>query len=233
MIKTLIKAEHWSVLERWPSAAKPDEIKGLKLMKSIVKHQGTKRFRTKHVEKDDKAVFLSEQINVEEAQERLKKKYNMSAYSAEFGASAPPKEAAETVVLGYKKYSELPLAVMLNDTAKKYLDTWLSLNDLEVYKASVLTALRSLFSLIKTQSVSKSCYSGQFQYNKALVVPTERIDKRLFAKTSVPVKPAGASHAKPAEPEHAVAEQQLCRIHGAGKKPRGARPVDRSPAQPV
>lgn len=158
------------------------------------------------MEKDDKQVFLSDQIDVHEAQDRLKKKYNTSLYSAEFCTSkVQPKEIGETAILSYKKYSELPLAVMLNENAKKCLDTWLALNDLEVYKTAVLQTLRSLFALIKIQSVSKSHYTNEYQYNKALVVPAERIDKRLFAKTTV-----GTAAPRPQEPkaEEPVLEEQ-------------------------
>ena len=133
-----------------------------------------------------------------EAQARLQKKYNTSVYSAEFGSiKSQFKETSDVAVLKYKKVSELPLAVILTDKAKSYLDTWLGLDDLEVYKSSVLQCMRSLFALIRTQAVSKSSYSAQFQYNKALVTPVERIDKRLFAKTNVATVPASQTKKKP------------------------------------
>jgi len=135
----------------------------------------------------------------------------MSVYALEYGAKAQQKETIETTVLSYKKFSELPLAVVLTDNAKAYLDTWLGLGDLELYKACVLQCLRSLYALIKIQAVTKSTYSGQFQYNKALVTPVERIDKRLFAKTSVVTKKAS-----PAKKEAPAEEKIMATTAAAG-----------------
>ncbi len=141
-----------------------------------------------------------------EAQDRLKQKYNMSVYATEFGAHGRQHTADELVILKYKKFSELPLAVMLADKAKSCLDSWLALNDLDTYQACVLECLRSLFALINTQAVSKSHYTMQYQYNKALVTPAERIDKRLFAKTSVATKLAPPKVERPVEvPEEKTA----------------------------
>ena len=126
--------------------------------------------------------------SVDEAYDRIKKKYNMSVYSAEFGEEAQHKDSGSSAILKYKKFSEIPVAVMLTDEAKNSLDKWLALGDMQAYQDSVLECLRSLFALIKTQAVARTSYSNQFQYNKALVTPVERIDKRLFAKTAAPVK---------------------------------------------
>lgn len=57
-----MKPVHWPALAKWSEAAKPDELKGMRFIKAILKYDGKKRFRTKHVEKDDKQVFLAEQI---------------------------------------------------------------------------------------------------------------------------------------------------------------------------
>ena len=128
------------------------------------------------------------------AQARLKKKYATSSYQGEFGLRSKEQQNAELGVLQYKKYSQLPLAVMLPEKVQGYLDSWLDLNDLDKYKLQVLKALRSLFALISTQAVSSSAYKSHYQFNKALVIPVERIDKRLFAKTAYvgakPVQPA-------------------------------------------
>lgn len=88
----------------------------------------------------------------------------------------------------YKKFSEIPLAVILSEEGKTYLDKWLTLGDLPAYQESVLQCLRSLFALVKTQSVAKTSYCNQFQYNKSLVAPVERVDKRLFAKSAAKTK---------------------------------------------
>lgn len=109
----------------------------------------------------------------------------MSSYETDFGDRVKLKEATEISILKYKKFSEISLAVILTDKAKNYLDSWLGLNDLDVYKMSVLQCLRSLFAFINTRAVGKSNYKADFQYNKALVSTVERIDKRLFAKTVV------------------------------------------------
>jgi hypothetical protein len=107
----------------------------------------------------------------------------MSSYETDFGDREKLKEASEISILKYKKFSEIPLAIILTEKAKRYLDGWLLLNDQDVFKMTVLQCLRSLFAFVNTRAVAKSNYNAGFQFNKNLVVPVERIDKRLMAKT--------------------------------------------------
>jgi hypothetical protein len=186
------------IFTTWPPTAKPEELKGLRLIQAILKYKGTKRFRTKYCEEKDDDVFLSDEIDVNEAQARLTKMYNTSVYTAEYGAKAEPKFSEQTSILAYKKFSELPFSSMLTEPAKKALDGWLALNDQDVYKASVLNTLRTLYSLVRIRTVSYSTYTDHYQYNRGLVVPNERIDKRLFAKTVVP-QPSSAKPKKTTE----------------------------------
>ena len=185
-MKLLIIPEHLHIFTTWPPTAKPEELKGLRLIQAIIKYKGTKRFRAKYCEEKDDDVFLSDEIDVNEAQARLTKMYNTSVYTAEHGAKTEPKFSEQTAILAYKKFSELPFSSMLTEPAKKALDSWLALNDQDVYKASVLNTLRTLYSLVRIRTVSQSTYTDNYQYNRGLVVPNERIDKRLFTKAVIP-----------------------------------------------
>jgi hypothetical protein len=145
------------------------------------------------------------------AQERLRKKYVTTVYQAEHGAiaQAATKASSEGGILKYKKYSQLPFAVILTDKAKQSLDAWQDLGDLPAYQNAVLECLRSLLALVNTQAVSKSSYSKQFVYNKHQITPVERIDKRLFAKTVTPVQPAAPESAAVPESVSQTEEMKL------------------------
>ena len=223
----MIVPQHREIFNTWPSSAKPDELKGLRLIQAILKYRGTKRFRTKYYEEDDQAVFLSEQIDVGEAQTRLEKKKNTSVYTAEYGSKIKSKFSDQINILNYKKFSELPFNVMLTEGAKKSLDGWLALNDQDAYKASVLNTLRSLFSVIKVKAVAHSAYTDHYQYNRGLVVPNERIDKRLFTKTVVPQpsssKPAAAPAPEPEPESHADKAQKAAQANASLLNPSAIR----------
>ena len=62
IIRMIVKQEHWAALARWVESAKPDERMGLKMIQSIIKYQGTKRFRTKNVDKNETDLYLAEAI---------------------------------------------------------------------------------------------------------------------------------------------------------------------------
>ena len=96
----------------------------------------------------------------------------------------------------------MPLSAILTEKAKKCFYSWLALDDMDCYKLSVLRCLRSLFAFVNTRSVSTTTYATNYQYNKALIIPSERIDKRLFAKTSVAI-------IKPKKEKDALAEHGL------------------------
>lgn len=216
-MKALIIPEHLHIFTTWPPTAKPEDLKGLRLIQAIIKYKGTKRFRTKYLEENDEQVFLSDEIDVDEAQARLTNMYNTSVYTAEYGAKAKPTFSEQTSILGYKKFSELAFSSMLTEPAKKALDSWLALNDQDVYKASVLNTLRTLYSLVRIRTVSQSTYTDHYQYNRGLVVPNERIDKRLFAKAIVtqPTSAKPAKQAKEAPLEEKGQKEKADTVQGA------------------
>eukprot|EP00826_Nyctotherus_ovalis_P007247 TRINITY_DN1179_c0_g1_i7.p1 TRINITY_DN1179_c0_g1~~TRINITY_DN1179_c0_g1_i7.p1 ORF type:complete len:246 (-),score=73.37 TRINITY_DN1179_c0_g1_i7:17-754(-) len=145
--------------------------------------------------------------------------YNTSVYTIEYGAKAKPKFTEHTAILEYKKFSELPFSSMLTESAKKALDSWLALNDLDAYKASVLNTLRTLYSLVRIRTVSHSTYTDHYQYNRGLVVPNERIDKRLFAKAVVTQPAASKPAPAPVEAplEEAAQKEKAETVQGAAQ----------------
>ena len=67
-IKAAVKPEHWPALKTWSASAKADERAGLRMIQAIIKYQGTRRFRTKQIDQDDKDVYLADTIEYASAQ---------------------------------------------------------------------------------------------------------------------------------------------------------------------
>ncbi len=61
-IREIVKPEHLRALATWSASAKTDERAGLRMIQAIIKYQGTKRFRTKNIDQDDKDVYLADTI---------------------------------------------------------------------------------------------------------------------------------------------------------------------------
>lgn len=57
-----MKEEYFKQLAKWHENAKEEDKQGLRLIYSILKYQGKKKFRAKYEPKDEKAVFLSDKI---------------------------------------------------------------------------------------------------------------------------------------------------------------------------
>ena len=62
LIRDLTKQEYWDTLAKWVAAAKEEELKGIRLIKAIMKHEGKKKFRAKQVKKDEKEIFKGDNI---------------------------------------------------------------------------------------------------------------------------------------------------------------------------
>jgi len=58
-------------------------------------------------------------------------------------------DTGDVTILKFKKVSELPVGAVLNQTAKDYLDKWISLGEDKLYVSKVMSVLRNLLTLVR------------------------------------------------------------------------------------
>jgi hypothetical protein len=137
-------------IETFLSSATKNEIKGLKVVYSIQKHEGLKKFRPRPAQND----------SVLSTVDQLKKKYLKSNYNSEFCKEQGP----ETGIFKYKKLSELKCSEVLSLKTLENIESWLMLKDDFYYQNLVLIFLRGIYSVFRSQeafptSSHRECYS--------------------------------------------------------------------------
>ena len=97
-------------------------------------------------------------------------------------------DLGDVQILRYKKFSEVPCAVILNTLAKTYLDAWQALKDDQYYVSLVLTSLRTLFTVVRgLEPIRTSTKETYIKSEKEDQIPADRFDK-LIASVEAQVK---------------------------------------------
>lgn len=148
----------------WLSTATKNEIKGLKVVNAVVKHEGKKRFKPRK---------KAETLNSGNSAEQLRKKYMNSYYNSEYCLNAK-KSQSETEIFKYKKLNELRCSSVIRKNVLLYLEKWLLTGDEEHYQSLMLSFLRGIYSVIKTQTaVPSSSHRENFEWVKIAGVRRE------------------------------------------------------------
>jgi hypothetical protein len=153
--KLILKAEYLKFFDIWASTATKNELKGLKVIKAILKHQGKKRFKPKKQSEDQDIINTAEEI---------RKKYMKSYYKSEYCSNSILNNP-ETDILKYKNLNELKSSEVLNKDALAQLESWLGLGDDKYYQALMLAFLRGVYSVSRTQAyVPVSSHRDNFNW---------------------------------------------------------------------
>lgn len=137
------------------ASATKNEIKGLKIISSICKHEGRKKFRPR-VSQNDSVLDTT--------LDNLKKKYLKSNYNSEFCKESGP----ETDIFKYKKLNELKCSEVLNGKCLEYVERWLGLKDDIYYQDHLLMFLRGIYSVYKSEeSIPTSMHRESYSWVRA------------------------------------------------------------------
>lgn len=133
--KTIFKPEYHHIIPIWLSNANKNELKGFKVIMTIVNKQGLKRF------KPLKTLPVTE-IN---ASRRTLLKVQ-SQYSEAFSENVNQK-VFQSEILKHVNLSALPISRTLKAEVLMFIERWLGLNDLDHYQSLMLMCLRSFYSV--------------------------------------------------------------------------------------
>jgi hypothetical protein len=121
--------------------AKPDELKGLQVFHSVIKHKGRKRFRPTS---NSRPTFSS-------TEKDLRTKTMMSFYTVDFCAQQREKQQ-HAEILRYRTLSQLAYAELLSREALVYGEKWIALGDEPKFQHYMLECLKGFACVIKIQS---------------------------------------------------------------------------------
>lgn len=146
---SVIKPHLHSIIPRWFQSASAEEVRGLKLVESIIKHEGKKRFRSHGL--------TSNPVSTRKSIDSFRTRYN-----EEFGQIKVKKHTSD--ILKYRKLRELECSSVMRPESIKTIESWLQLEDCVEYQDYVLAFLRSVHSASRVYdknqvSVNKSTFS--------------------------------------------------------------------------
>lgn len=163
-LQKIIQPQYLEHFADWEKFANEKERKGLKLVASIYKHKGLKKFRADPPSKQLESFQKSNTIDYKKAEELYRKNQITSSYSSEFG-SAVKESKPQTNIFRYQKCSETEFKNVLTKLTVQFLDNWIELQDEAEFQDLVLLCLRSLNARYKSIQVGKSEAKSQFNWN--------------------------------------------------------------------
>ena len=173
MAESVLDSRVWPYINQFVSTATKNEIKGLKIVASIHKHQGKKKFRPSS--KPSEPSFKNT-IDI------LKTKYLQSYYNSEYCKDSGP----ETDIFKYKALAELKCSEVLTPECLQNVQNWLNLKDEIRYQELLLSFLRGVFSVFRTQeAVPSSSHRESYGWVKS-AGKSESPLKPIVGKISLP-----------------------------------------------
>lgn len=161
------------------------EKQGLKILSAVIKHRGTKKFKSR-----PKASFTSlaqQSIGTNsflkldgEALEKYKLEYKKSMYKSAYGDAFGRKETdlADAGILSHKKFSQLPCSKVLNSSAKAFITRWSESGEDKSYLSLAVLVVKGIFTHWKqslpSQTVSHINHAWNDPHN---MIHNQRIDK--------------------------------------------------------
>lgn len=156
LAQELVSEEYFSYIPIWLSTATKNEIKGLKVVSAVVKNEGRKKFRPKQ--------HPTESL-LQNGADLLRKKYMKSNYEAEYCPDSQNNQQAD--ILKYRRLNELKCTEVLKKLPLSYLENWLALKDEPNYQFLMLTFLRAIYSVAKSQTaIPNSSHREYFSWVK-------------------------------------------------------------------
>lgn len=129
------------------------EKQGLRIISAVIKNRGMKKFRNKPketvTEAAQKAIGTKSHFNLtNEALEKYRNEYKQNMYKSAYGISFGRKETdfADTNILKYKNFNELPCTKILNNTAKAFISKWSQLGEDSKYVSLAILVVKGIFT---------------------------------------------------------------------------------------
>jgi hypothetical protein len=163
--KLLFKVQIHEHLETWLNSCSPSELKGLKIIGSVVKNKGVKKFRPAQSEKPNIA-------------KDIRNRTMTSFYKKDFCQELSPTGNNEDL-FKFIKLKDLKYSSILEYETLLYLEKWIELKDDEKFVKMMLECLKGLFSVAGSK---KNTFLTTNQANGSKIV-----EKKFSASPSVEV----------------------------------------------
>lgn len=167
VIEAATKPELQSRLKIWLESASRQELKGLLIIKAVVKHKGQKLFKPK-----PKCELP-----------QITKKHN-STYNEEFTG-----KTTEIFVLSHRKLKDLPASGVLNPSTLATLERWVELRDDKNYRQLMLTCLRGMAAVCSCYSPPISESYSKFTWTTPVFTAVQRSQKLTQSTSDVDLRP--------------------------------------------
>ncbi|OMJ94480.1 hypothetical protein SteCoe_2388 [Stentor coeruleus] len=168
--KRVFKESYHNFLTLWIDSAKPDEIKGLKVINSVIKHKGKKKFRP----------LNNPTFYIPTNEEEIRQRTMTSFYKNDF-CSESHQTPTRPHLLEHQKLSEIKYSEILTREALIYLENWLALKDSQCYLHYMLSCLKGMYSVITIHKPSLITINRQ-DYEKFKMQPVLKY-RQIYNKT--------------------------------------------------
>ena len=152
-IRQLLAPEYIESGLAWLKHIGDKEKQGLRVINAVIKNRGTKKFRNKPqetvTEAAQKSIGTKSHFNLtNDALEKYRKEYKQNMYKSAYGIAFGRKETdfADTNILNYKNFNELPCAKVLNNTAKAFISKWSQIGEDQKYISLAIYVVKGIFT---------------------------------------------------------------------------------------
>lgn len=153
IIRSMLAPEYLESGLAWLKHIGDKEKQGLRIISAVIKNRGTKKFRNKPketvTEAAQKAIGTKSHFNLtNEALEKYRNEYKQNIYKSAYGISFGRKETdfADTNILKYKNFNELPCTKVLNSTTKAFISKWSQLGEDSKYVSLAILVVKGIFT---------------------------------------------------------------------------------------
>lgn len=153
---------------------------GLRIIQAVIKHKGTKRFRTNPAkgEKGDPSDLSASGIDY--ARQVYQKRLYQTAYGHNFGRKEV--NTGDVSILKFKKISQLPASAILKPEITGFLDCWMQKGEHEHYLSKVIAVLRNLLTIVRTQKPVRATSKDFKKFKQFEVIAPDEFNK-IFNKS--------------------------------------------------
>lgn len=119
--------------------------------------------------------------SLQAAKLEFQKRMYTTSYGSNFGRHIA--DTGDVTILKFKKISEMPVGSVLNAQALECLDKWVSKGESKFYMSKVMSLLRNIFTLVRTQKpVRNHSRDVHKRFQAFQLLDTNRFD--LIARTT-------------------------------------------------
>lgn len=169
--KQIFKASTHEYLETWLKTCNPREIKGIKVIAAVIKHQGQKKFRPSHMQ------------DIRNDEKDIRTRTMTSFYKSDYCLDSTINPVTIDI-FNYAKLSELSYSDILSYESLIYLQRWINLKDESKYKIYLLEVLKGLYSVINT---NKKAYRTSNEVNFSSFLKKKPLERKKSIEPAKPV----------------------------------------------